>query len=255
MTRTIEVEANSLYEARAKAKSQIPRGFYLRSIQILIYIKNMDKITNEDTAELQSKIVKAETIKSAITAAQSQIPSNAALRSKRVLKPPKRKVIKISASSEKEAESIAVSKAIEQLGDTAKVTKLKTRGGFLSIGKPSTQFDVEITRLAEVEICYIPPVKILAELGEVEELPNEYGRLIEKMLEVLTEVSNQKDRKGKLYEELPQYDQAQEIGRRFYEMGGIECMRQAYAAIDDYATGRRLPMSEYWWNNIGGWQA
>jgi hypothetical protein len=56
-----------------------------------------------------------------------------------------------------------------------------------------------------------------------------------------------------LYEKYPEYEEIRSIGKSLNEIGGIELMRLAYSAVHE-----NIPypgMSEYWWDNIGDWEA
>lgn len=258
MTEPIVIEANSFGEAKEQAKSQIPEGFYLRSIKIISGEVGWKKI-----------YFMADTTEFAISQARSQLPNDATNIKEEVILSPEHEVITVETFSEAEAESIAKSKATELLAkwkpknywadhkatiSSPKLT-LKGKSGFLGIGKAPNQYEIVITRQARIVVSYTRRVKISAELSKMDELPNDFDSLVTEMIDLLAEAQNWSGKRDKLFFEFPQYEQAQEIGRRLYAIGGIECMRKAYAIIDQNCTRRRISTSEHWWDNIGGWHA
>jgi hypothetical protein len=154
----IEIEADSLEEAKELVKSQTPKGFYVLSEQII--------------ADGRPQTVKAmaETIEAAYTKAQSEIPNNANIVEKKEVSVPERKVISVMAFDEKDAESIAIRGAQQEFGSAAVVESLRltTIGskGFLGIGVKPNQYEAEILQQAVVEVTYQTKAKICAEIGK-----------------------------------------------------------------------------------------
>jgi hypothetical protein len=152
--RIIEIEAESLEEARELVKSQIPEGLCLLSEKVI--------------SDGKPKTVKAfaDTSKAAFAKAQSELPANASVLEKKELVAPEQKVITTEAFDEQSAKA----QVGNQIGNSAiiKALKLTTSGkqGFLGIGKKPNQYNAEIFQQAVVEITYKTKAKISAEIGK-----------------------------------------------------------------------------------------
>lgn len=140
--KTIEIEADSLKEAREQVKSQIPEGLHLLSEKVI--------------SDGKSKTVKAnaETTEAAFTKAQVKVPNNANVIKKEELNAPSHRVITIESFDEQSAKS----QVKGQIGNTAiiKAIKLVVSGnkGFLGIGKKPNQYKARIFQQAIVKITY-----------------------------------------------------------------------------------------------------
>lgn len=150
----IEIEAETLEEAREQVKSQIPEGLHVLSEQVI--------------SDGKSKTVKAvaDTIESAFTKAQSEIPINAVIVEKKELTLPAQKAMAVDAFDEQSARM----QAAIQIGktETIKTLRLAMAGkkGFLGIGKKPNQYQVEVFQQAVVEVTCKAKAKILATIGE-----------------------------------------------------------------------------------------
>lgn len=150
----IEVEADSLKEAREQVKAQIPEGLHLLSEQVL--------------SDGEPKTVKAvaDTTESAFAKAQSEIPADATILEKKELSAPEQRVIAVQAFDERGAES----EARLRLGGATVVKSLKLivvgKKGFLGIRKMPNQYEAQVLEQAIVEITYKQKVKIRATIGE-----------------------------------------------------------------------------------------
>ncbi|MCI0392608.1 MAG: hypothetical protein MOB07_28070 [Acidobacteria bacterium] len=153
---TIEVEADSIEEARKKAKSQIPRGFHLDS----------EKIISDGAAK--SLTFTAQTIEEAFAKAQNEIPPGLDILEKRVLAAPERRVITIMEFDEQAARI----EAEKQISATATVESLKLtatgRKGFLGIGKTPNQYECAVFQQAAVLVICKGKAKLLAKIAEGE---------------------------------------------------------------------------------------
>lgn len=88
------------------------------------------------------------------------------------------------------------------------------------------------------------------------EIPDDFDALVLRMLELIKESDKWSRINGPaLYKDHPQYSEAQEIGKKLFEMGGRELMEKAYFAIEHHANRSGTSMAQHWWNGIGGWQA
>jgi len=152
----IEIEAETLEEARAQVKSQIPEGLHLLSEQVL-----------SDGTPKTVKAV-ADTTESAFAKAQSEIPTNATILEKKELSAPAQRVITVQAFDER---SVA-SEARRQLGEATLVKSLKLtvagKKGFLGIGKTPNQYEAKVFQQAVVEITYKARAKVSATVGKLD---------------------------------------------------------------------------------------
>ena len=150
----IEVEAESLDEARKKAKSQIPEG--------------LDIISEEIISDGKPKTVKAiaDTTEEAFTKAQGDIPANAHILEKIEVSKPGQKVVIVEAFDEESARA----QAANQVGKTAIVNTIRLtiagKQGFLGVGKKPNQYEAEVFQPAEVNISYKTNAKISARTGK-----------------------------------------------------------------------------------------
>lgn len=202
--RVIEIEAETLEEARKQAEAQTPEGFYVVSEDIILdgkpITKNRQTIEveadslEEARSQLNSQIPEglillsesilsdgklqkveavAETREAAFAEAQTRLPSNAEVLEKKVITAPEQKTITVEAFDEQIAMSIVRSKAHRELGNAVivKGVKLILTGskGFLGIGKKPHRYEAELLQQANVEITYRPKVKISVEIGEIQQ--------------------------------------------------------------------------------------
>jgi hypothetical protein len=165
---TLDVEAESLDEAREKVKSQIPEGLILISEKI---ISDGNPTTVEASAvDFEWAFKKAQ---------QEFIPAGASILDQKEITMPGRKVILVEANDEQTART----QAKNQIGKTElfESIHLKTSGkaGFLGVGKKPNQYECEIQQLAVVNVTYIAKPRISARIGKsfqgkLEDLQSEY---------------------------------------------------------------------------------
>lgn len=152
--RIIEVEAETLQEAREQTKSQIPEGFMLLSERVIL--------------DGKPKTVKAfaDTIESAF-AKEGEIPSNAVIVEKKIISSPAKKVMTVESFDEQNARTQLESRIGKT--ETIKVLSLTMtlagKRGFLGIGKKPNQYEAQMLQQAIVEITYKTKAKISAEIG------------------------------------------------------------------------------------------
>jgi hypothetical protein len=155
--RIIEVEADSLEEARKKAESQVPEDLRIVSEEILSDGKPRRMMGVADTTEL------------AFAKAQNEIPTTADVIERKVLTEPTQKLILVEAFDEQNARSIAREQSRSQLGDAAIVRSvtLVTAGkkGFLGVSKKPNQYEVNVSRQAVVEVSYKTKAKISVKMA------------------------------------------------------------------------------------------
>jgi hypothetical protein len=154
--RTIEVEANSLEEARQQLISQIPEGLHLLSEKVLL------------DGKLRTLKATADTTEKAFVRAQSQIPHDVEIIEKKELTAAVRNVITVEAFDERNAEILDKRAYQPSKVVTVKSVKLAIRGskGLFGIGKKPHQYEVEVLQQAVVEITYKTKAKISARIGE-----------------------------------------------------------------------------------------
>lgn len=150
----IEVEADSLEEAREQLKSLIPEGLHILSEQVV------------SEGGLKTAQAVAEITEEAFAKAQSEIPINAVVLEKRELTAPEEKVITVEAFDEQGANQ----EARRQIANTAIIRSHKLvlagKKGLLGIGKKSNQYETSVFQQAVVEITYKMKAKISARIGE-----------------------------------------------------------------------------------------
>jgi hypothetical protein len=160
--RIIEIEAESLEQARERIRSQIPEGFHLLSEKVI-----------SDGKPKTVRVV-AGTIEEAFAKAQSKVPNDADVLEKKEITAPQRKVIIIEAYDGYDARRRAEYQAKSQFGDAATVgsLKLKIAGkkGFLGIGRKPNQYEAEILQPAIVELTYRTKARISARIDTLESL-------------------------------------------------------------------------------------
>ena len=152
--RIIEVDADSLEEARKKAESQVPEDLQIISEEIL----------SDGKPRCITGI--ADTIEAAFEEAESKLPAAVESIDRKQLNAPVKKVTIVEATDEQTAraqveQSISSSARIES-------TKLKEIGkkGFLGMGKKPNTYEVQVFERAVVEIKYKKKAKIRVELHE-----------------------------------------------------------------------------------------
>jgi hypothetical protein len=154
----IEIEGESLEEARAQVKAQIPEGFRLLSEEVI--------------SDGTHKAVKAmaETIETAFERARREVPEDADIVRERELTKPEHKTIIVEAFDEESAQASAKLEVRNQFSDTGlfKELKLVTPGskGFLGIGRKPNRYEVKIVQQAVVEVTYKTKAKIAVRLAE-----------------------------------------------------------------------------------------
>ena len=152
-TQIIEVEADSLEEARERIKSQIPADSQLL---------NEEVISSGTTRSIKGI---ADTTEAAFEKAQSKVPSSAETMDKKVLVNPGRRTVKVEAFDE--YNGMALLKP--QLNKSVRVEKLilvsPGSKGFLGIGKSPNSYEAQIVQQAIIEITYKEKVKIRATVG------------------------------------------------------------------------------------------
>lgn len=154
----IELEADSLEEAREQMKSRIPEGLHLLSERIIW------------DGKPQTVQVSADTTEAAFAKAQTLIPVGAEILEKKGLSAPEQKVLTVEANDEDSVE-MSAKRTYQIRGASFKNIRLITPGtkGFLGIGKKTNRYEVEALQPAVVSITYRTKAKISAKIGEKKE--------------------------------------------------------------------------------------
>ncbi len=132
---TIEIEADSLEEARSK----LPAGCRLTGEEIL------------SDGRAQAVQGTAETVEAALQQARSRLPAEAEILGHRETQPPGQKSLQIPAFDEAEARAVAQAR----LGAGAAISGIRLvnlgRKGFLGIGRQPNTYEVTVTQPAKVQ--------------------------------------------------------------------------------------------------------
>lgn len=153
----IEIEAESLEDARRQIKSLTVDGLYLLSEKII------------SDGEPRKVRATSDTTEAALENIQPKIPANSDVLESKVIVTPGEEVVRVEAFDEKDARLSAEKRVQSKYGNSAIVSqfKLATEGkkGFLGFGKTPNQYEFIISRLSVVEIVYKPKAKIIVEMG------------------------------------------------------------------------------------------
>jgi len=150
--KTIEVEAESLEEAREQIKAKMPAGFCLFSTRVV--------------SDGKPKTVRgvADTSEAAWAKAQAEVPQGAVVLEKKQVAAPQQAVISVEAYDQASAEKLAKAAARQQFTSSAQVKGVRPmtegRKGVLGIGKKASQYQADIFQPAVVEITYQTNVRL-----------------------------------------------------------------------------------------------
>jgi hypothetical protein len=150
----IEIEAETLEEARSQIASQIPQGLSLLSESII-----------SDGSPKSIKGIGSDR-EAALARAFEKTPSNADVLEIKELSPPGRKVVTVESFSEE----VARERLNQQIGEADVLTSFKLsmpgRRGFLGIGKQPAQYEAELLQQAVVEVICRTKAKLSVEVGD-----------------------------------------------------------------------------------------
>jgi len=157
--RIVEVEADSLEEAREKVRSQIPEGLRLLS----------EEVVSDGNPKTLHGV--ADTIEGAFEQGLSRIPPSASIVQKEVTVSPTVQTVTVEAFDEQTAMRLVEQRAPPYAKITGLVLKTQGRKGFLGIGKKRPDYyEAQVLPMAIVKITYKEKVKIRATIGK--EKPN-----------------------------------------------------------------------------------
>lgn len=152
--RVVEVQADSLQEAREKVRAQVPEGLHLVSQKVV------------STGKPKTVKCASDTMQDAFTRAFGKVPAGADILEKRELRVPERSLVVVEAYDEQTARA----EAQRQIGKTARVEgiALTEHGskGLFGIGRKPNRYDVQVFQQAIAAITYREQVKIRATIGE-----------------------------------------------------------------------------------------
>lgn len=173
----IDIEAESLEEAKEKVRSQIPEGLFLLSEHVISDGKPKSLTTIADTLDAAHKN------------AHQRVPPNATIIHEKELYSPAHYAITITAFDESKGESEAKERVRIKWGAVAAVKgfELKNRGkrGFFGIGRTPNQYEADVFQQAVVEITYKEKALIRANYGEQPEDRKIYGTDLRELRDLL----------------------------------------------------------------------
>lgn len=256
---TVEIEAESVEEAREKLHSQIPEGMEVLS-EVIIHDGKPAKLFAEGWS-----------CEKAFMEAQKKMPENAEILERKVNLQAKEIELIIKAYDEQSAKIKAKEEGETQLGKTAFVSSIEliTLGkvGFLGIGNKPNDYKVIVTVWAEVEIAYRTKAKLRAEIAKplkiltgeawflelVEELASIYHKnpegfsnpfLPAKSIYSRPGIGDPNDRK-----------RLKEIGKLLDSQGGFPLMKETHRLFAQNCTVPGAPRNlECMWDGIGKWR-
>jgi len=149
-TKVIEVEANSLEEAKVLALARIPEGLDWLS----------DKVISDGTP--QTIQTRAASVEAAFEKAQQNLPNSATIKEKKVIETPSQKTVMVQARSE--------GKVKKQFEDPSLIVNMRLvkqgKKGFLGFGGEASDYEVDVIQPATVEVIYTPKAKIEITVGK-----------------------------------------------------------------------------------------
>ena len=152
--KVIEIEAESLEEARKQANLQIPEGECLLS----------EKVISDGNPQTTNAV--ADTSEEALKKARSQVPTNANVLDTKVVTTPRSSTVTVEAFDE----SIARSQVMSQIENTAIIQTLNMtisgKKGILGIGKRPAQWEAKVFQPAIAEVTYQAKARISVEIGK-----------------------------------------------------------------------------------------
>lgn len=153
-TKTIEVKASSLTEARKQLRSQIPSDLFLLSETVV------------SRAERRTLRSIGESIEAALKKAEKKLPEGAHVTKREVLIDCGRKVISVKGPDEDSAR-LQLQQELDKAARIEAVT-LQRHGkrGLLAIGGRQNTYDVSVFQQAVVAVGYKKNAKLRAEIGE-----------------------------------------------------------------------------------------
>lgn len=158
----LEIERESLEEARAEAKAKTPPGLFVLSEKVLSDGKARQAVGQADTAEEASAL------------ARGKVPAGVTVVEEKLTVAPGRRTIEVEARDETSAEA----KVKEQIPGTNRVEsivlKAPGRKGVLGIGKTPSAYSAAVFQPALFEVSYKGKARIRVEIGERTHPPSGY---------------------------------------------------------------------------------
>jgi hypothetical protein len=89
--------------------------------------------------------------------------------------------------------------------------------------------------------------------------PSDQGQVVNKLMDELIRIGVQEDylseRPGGAYNAQSRHVRTRDIGRRFYEIGGLELMKWAHKKVRKKVSKIKAEHLEYAWDGVGPWKA
>lgn len=159
----IEVEAETLEEARSMLRSSIPEGFEIITEQIL------------SDGSPQTQQATGITIEAAFIKAEYSVPKGAEIIERREITSPTVKTITVDAPTEQQAKAQVEQRLDVSCSIDAIVLTKRGETRFLGIGRLPNQYQVTILQHGIVEITYKVKVKIIGNCGLLKEMLLEFA--------------------------------------------------------------------------------
>lgn len=175
----IEVEAESLAEARKQLRLRLSKGLLLYSEQVVSDGKPTSVLGTANTAE------------EAFVEAQKKVPVNAHILSEKLLRVSQERVITIEASNEVNARAVALGSLDTDANEVLQQVLLRNTGkkGVFGIGAIPNRYEVHFLQQAIAEITYTTRAKISAKMGTALEksasIPKQIARMVPSLIRQL----------------------------------------------------------------------
>lgn len=151
---SIEIEADSLFDARRQVKSKVPEGFEIISEKIL------------SDGKIESIRAVADTVETAYEETLSRLPLEVEVVEKKELTAPCRKNVVVEAFDEKSAKA-QIGKEISKTARVENLNLLKQgKKGFFGMRKKPNRYEFQVFEQAVVEIKYKKKARIRVMLHE-----------------------------------------------------------------------------------------
>ena len=152
--KTVDIEANSLDEARTQLRSQLPEGYFILSQKVLA-----------DGSD-ESIAATAQSMEEAFLQAESQLPANARGVVKREIRTAREDSACVEGFDEEAARCQAAARSEGEHTITKVELTQQGKRGFLGFGKKPNKYTCRVLHHAKVEIRYRRKPRISAEIAE-----------------------------------------------------------------------------------------
>ncbi len=153
MKRQVLIEADSVKEARKQIESQLTQGLEVHSMEVL-------------RAEWPVSIeCEAQTADSAFEELERQVPSEAVVLEREVIRRPSQRTIVVEALDERMARDLATSEKQDDEQVDAMELTVEGKKGILGIGKKPDRYEVQLAKRAQVRLTYREKAQVSFTIG------------------------------------------------------------------------------------------